>query len=206
MAEMYTHLVIYGDNHEEKTVVQVRLTLKQLKEMLGNEIVSVHSESQASTIETVKQQSNMPKHPEMVFVRNECKHIGVPIKDIVSLEANRSYCIIHLADGRSYQVTVPMKEVLDDLDSSLFKRIHRSFCVNLIHIKSIEATSILLDNKRNITIGRDYQDTLEKEFIFIGSRRRVKERHEEEMKTQAEEKDRVSTEKGRKNTQEQDGN
>lgn len=115
---------------------------------------------------------------EHVFVKIEWGHKRVCIHDIVFLEAQQNYCAIHLLKGNEkmrMMVTVPMCEVLEDLDPDLFVRIHRSFVVNIEHINVIAGYMVEMDNGKDINIGREYRNNLEDMFVFIGSRKRVKE-------------------------------
>lgn len=72
-------------------------------------------------------------------------------------------------------VTVPMCEVLEDLNPDLFVRIHRSYAVNIEHINIIAGYMVEMDNGKDINIGREYRNNLDDMFVFIGSRKRVKE-------------------------------
>lgn len=115
---------------------------------------------------------------EHVFVKIEWGHKRVCIHDIVFLEAQQNYCAIHLLKGnekKRMMVTVPMCEVLEDLDPDLFVRIHRLFVVNIEHINVIAGYMVEMDNGKDINIGREYRNNLEDMFVFIGSRKRVKE-------------------------------
>ena len=114
---------------------------------------------------------------EHVFVKNGWGHKRVCIHDIVYLEAQQNYCVIHLHHSNEksrMMVTVPMCEVLEDLNPNLFVRIHRSFAVNIEHINVIAGYMVEMDNGENINIGREYRNNLDDMFVFIGSRKRVK--------------------------------
>ena len=116
---------------------------------------------------------------EHVFVKIEWGHKRVCIHDIVYLEAQQNYCVIHLLKGNEksrMMVMVPMCEVLEDLNPDLFVRIHRSYAVNIEHINVIAGYMVQMDNGKDINIGREYRNNLEDMFVFIGSRKRVKEK------------------------------
>ena len=98
---------------------------------------------------------------EHVFVKIEWGHKRVCIHDIVFLEAQQNYCAIHLLKGNEKK--------------DLFVRIHRSFVVNIEHINVIAGYMVEMDNGKDINIGREYRNNLEDMFVFIGSRKRVKE-------------------------------
>ena len=115
---------------------------------------------------------------EHVFVKIEWGHKRVCIHDIVFLEAQQNYCAIHLLKGNEKMrmlVTVPICEVLEDLNPDLFVRIHRSFVVNIEHINVIAGYMVEMDNGKDINIGREYRNNLEDMLVFIGSRKRVKD-------------------------------
>lgn len=82
-----------------------------------------------------------------------------------------------MADGSKLTVTMPMNEVCEYFDPKLFKRVHRSFVVNLEHVDSYEGNMLVMDNGKVITIGRNYREQIAKEFICIGSRKRVRQKN-----------------------------
>lgn len=71
-------------------------------------------------------------------------------------------------------VSIPMVEVYEYLSPDIFKRIHRSFVVNMEHIDTYIGNMITLKSGKEITIGREYRDLVKSEFICIGSRKRVR--------------------------------
>ena len=101
------------------------------------------------------------------------------VKEISHLEAGRNYCDIYLADGTHLNVSMPMAEVHEYLPPDLFKCVNRSFVVNMEHIDTYIGNMLVLKNGKEITIGREYRETVAKEFTCIGSRKRVKEKNRE---------------------------
>ena len=59
----------------------------------------------------------------------------ISISDILHIEADRSYCCIHLAGGERLLVSKPLKEIEELLPLDLFFRCHSAFLVNLNYVK-----------------------------------------------------------------------
>lgn len=117
-------------------------------------------------------------YKEQVFVKVSDKSVRVNIHDIAFLEAQQNYCAIHLLNGNvksMIMVTVPMCEVMEDLNPDLFVRIHRSYVVNTEHVIAIAAYMVMMDNGKDLNIGREFRNNLDDMFVFIGTRKRVKE-------------------------------
>lgn len=109
---------------------------------------------------------------EHVFVRIEWGYKRVCIHDILYLEAQQDCCNIYLLKENKVSrimVTIPMCEVLEDLDPDYFMRIHRSYVVNLEHIDVIVDNMVRMDNGREFTISRGHKDSIDDLFVFIGS-------------------------------------
>lgn len=113
---------------------------------------------------------------DYVFIRKECGYKKIAVIDICYLEASRNYCDIYLVDNTHLNVCIPMVEVLEYLSPYLFKRIHRSFVVNMEHIDTYIGNMIVLKSGKEITIGREYREAVATEFTCIGSRKRVREK------------------------------
>ena len=51
-----------------------------------------------------------------------------------SNECLKDNCIIHMVDGKRYTQSCPMGDIEPELNPNMFKRIHRSFIVNIRYI------------------------------------------------------------------------
>ena len=131
------------------------------------------------TTETANDVQLCEKYSEYVFVRKGYGHKKVAVRDIAYLEADRNYCRIHLSDGECLNVSIPMVEVYEYLSPDVFKRIHRSFIVNLEHVDTYIGNMITLKCNKEITIGREYRETVKNEFVCIGSRKRIREQRKQ---------------------------
>ena len=98
----------------------------------------------------------------------------VPLDSIVYIEAERSYCNIHvLRDGaeKVYTQSCPLKHIEIILANRGFVRIHRSFMVNMRYVQGIIGRNLSLPIKQDLVpIGREYADEFMDSLIVLGKR------------------------------------
>jgi two-component system, LytTR family, response regulator len=97
------------------------------------------------------------KQSEKILVLNKYSGENLAYPQIVSIEADSNYVIIHTTESRKITISKTLKEMEDILcDSSYyFLRVHKSFIVNTQHIKQIhkkDALTLLLQNDQIIEI------------------------------------------------------
>lgn len=87
------------------------------------------------------------------------KHRGHSIKvdEILYLEASDNYTIIYLQNGKRFIGSKALKHYEDLLNKKGFARIHRSFLVQLKHIKEYERRYRLVHLKGSITLPVSYR-------------------------------------------------
>jgi two-component system LytT family response regulator len=64
----------------------------------------------------------------------------IEVDDIVSLQADSNYTIIHMKDMQKLVISKTLKDFEDLLDENQFVRIHKSYIVNLTYIKEYTTT------------------------------------------------------------------
>jgi two-component system LytT family response regulator len=105
------------------------------------------------------------------FKATNIRKIGLPISngvlfiefdDIIMLEADRMYTKVFTQNDGDVLVSKPMKFFIDILkDSTEFYRPHRSYLINLKHIKQYvnqDGGYIVMDNQQSVGISRDKKD------------------------------------------------
>lgn len=79
-----------------------------------------------------------PNEPlKRLFVRDKQRIVPLAIEEIIWLEADDDYTIIH-TQNKNYLVSITLKEFTQILDPTKFFRVHRSAIINLEQIKEIE--------------------------------------------------------------------
>ncbi|WP_158682646.1 LytR/AlgR family response regulator transcription factor [Idiomarina sp. OT37-5b] len=97
-------------------------------------------------------------------VRSVGKIELVPLEEIRWIKGAANYAEIHAQNGK-YMHRETLHNLTQQLDPSMFLRIHRSAIVNLNHIKEISSelgrfSLVTLRDGTELKIGNGYRDTL----------------------------------------------
>jgi len=79
------------------------------------------------------------------------------LEEIIYCEAERSYTIFHLEGNKSVMVSKPLLEYDQILQETSFLRIHKSFLINLHHVKEYqrgEGGIVIMSNDAEIEVSR----------------------------------------------------
>lgn len=104
-------------------------------------------------------------YPPRIFVETPGRLRSLDVQDILYLKAEKDYTRIHIA-GQSYLGSQGISVLEKRLDPQRFLRVHRSYIVNIYHIKEvyrdISKTFLVLDDQTEIAVGRSYLEDLKK--------------------------------------------
>ena len=89
--------------------------------------------------------------------------VGLRSDTILYVEVMAHYLIYHTADAE-YKVRASMKEHEDALKGYHFARCHKSYLINLKHLKSINASEAVV-GEYSIPLGRAYKDSLLTDYM-----------------------------------------
>jgi two-component system LytT family response regulator len=110
-----------------------------------------------------------PEQEKKILVLNKKKLEHVILKDILYLQAENNYTTIFIKNQDRIVVSKTLKdfeEILCEEDDSSFVRIHKTYIVNVYHVKSIdrgdECMAVLPDNTRLEVSRRKKQPLMEK--------------------------------------------
>jgi DNA-binding LytR/AlgR family response regulator len=99
---------------------------------------------------------------DFIFVKADKKLVKLNYADILYIEGLKDYVIIRTDKGRVITLQT-MKSLDDKLPSSIFKRIHRSYILNLGKMDAVVGNMVELKEKgqtKHIPIGKNYRDDL----------------------------------------------
>lgn len=103
------------------------------------------------------------QNEESIVVRSEYKAIKIALNDIAYIEGMEDYIKIHLLSSRHPVMTLmSLKGILEILPENAFNRIHRSYIVPSLQVKSIQNKKVKLLSGAELPVSDSYVDFIEK--------------------------------------------
>lgn len=130
-----------------------------------------NKENLFATIELAMGQHTLKKQPaataaKQVFVKNGNQSISVSPAEITHLEAANKYVTIYLNSSKKHLVRGSLNEVMDQLQLHSLVQVHKSFVINLQHVKAVKYDELLI-NGNVIPVGRTYREELKKKLVMM---------------------------------------
>lgn len=113
-------------------------------------------------LERYNDKKNSEKHDDEIFIKKRSSLFRIKYDDILFIEALENYIKISTYHV-SYTIHFTLKAIYEKLPESRFKRIHRSYIVNIHKINFIEDNNIIMhteEEEKIIPIGKSYKDKL----------------------------------------------
>ena len=105
-----------------------------------------------------------------VFTENRNK-IRLFCEDILYFECQAHYIHIHTKD-KVHKICKTMAELYESIDKTMFIQVHKSFVINLNHIREIKETELVLyDADKVIPISRTFKKQVATAFINFKERK-----------------------------------
>jgi len=100
---------------------------------------------------------------ESIVVRSEYKMVKIALHDIEYIEGMEDYIKIHLKSDRHPVLTLmSLKGILEILPQNQFSRIHRSYIVPDILVKSIQNKKVRLNTDKELPVSDSYLGFIER--------------------------------------------
>lgn len=92
-----------------------------------------------------------------IFIRADFSLVKIPLSDILYIEGLADYLKIYIKDRKTVVARMPMKDIMEKLQSDDFIRVHRSFILPFSKIEAVRGTTIYIGDKE-FPIGKTYVD------------------------------------------------
>jgi len=95
---------------------------------------------------------------DFMFVRAEYENIKLNFADILFIEGLKDYVKIYTTDNKYTLTLISLIKLENLLASKGFARIHRSYIINIKHVKSIQKNKVIITEKR-LPISESYKSS-----------------------------------------------
>jgi len=122
-------------------------------------------------VHSPKEEPALLPSDDTIFFKTDYKIVRVEMGKIVYVEGMSEYLKIHVEGVESpYVVLLSMKKLEDTLPSEKFRRIHKSYIINLSKIVEVSKNRVLLSTGESLPIGDTYRDAFNEylESKFLG--------------------------------------
>ncbi|MBW4359594.1 LytR/AlgR family response regulator transcription factor [Flavobacterium taihuense] len=93
---------------------------------------------------------------DFMFVRAEYENVKLNFADILFIEGLKDYVKIYTTDNKYTLTLISLIKLENLLSTKGFARVHRSYIINIKHVKSIQKNKVLIAEKR-IPISESYK-------------------------------------------------
>ncbi|MDA3952006.1 MAG: LytTR family DNA-binding domain-containing protein [Bacteroidales bacterium] len=110
------------------------------------------------------------KEIDEIFIKKNSALVQLKYTDILWVEALENYVIVNSYDEK-FTIHFTMKSIESQLPVNQFKRVHRSYIVNVKKINRIEDNSVFIksdDGIKSIPIGKAYKERFMKDINLMG--------------------------------------
>lgn len=111
----------------------------------------------AAAVQSISENASPESEQDFMFVRAEYENIKMNFSDILFIEGLKDYVKIYTTDNKFILTLISLIKLENLLSSKGFSRIHRSYIINIKHVKSIQKNKVLISDKR-IPISESYKN------------------------------------------------
>lgn len=94
------------------------------------------------------------------FIKENNNYNKLNIHDITHIESMGDFSKIHTVGQKKFVVLVSLKNIEKQLSAKIFRRVHRQFIVNLLHVNTLNNVEIVLLEKIAIPVSTSYRQNL----------------------------------------------
>lgn len=127
------------------------------------------SNNESGNVEALKEEkipdSEVLPMKDSLFLKKDSHFERVAYKDILWLEAESNYTVVHTQHGK-YVYSVVLRKMEEKLPNSLFMRVHRSYVVNLTVVSGFTGNMLHIKDQK-IPVSKQYQKLVFAHFEII---------------------------------------
>ena len=95
---------------------------------------------------------------DFLYLKVDYRYVRVSLEDIIYIEGMNEYLKVHLVKGDPLLTHTTFRLMNDSLPSH-FLQVHRSYVVNMHHVKEVERTVVMLSDGTRISVSDSNRET-----------------------------------------------
>jgi len=125
--------------------------------------------SQERFLRTVTKISRLTRHQPIVpsssfFIRTDAQYVRLCYHQVLFVEALKDFSKVHTTDKRTHLTLVNLKNLEEQLPSTIFLRTHRSYLINTEHILSISNLEVRV-GEYILPLGQTYREQVTEQLV-----------------------------------------
>lgn len=117
----------------------------------------------APCLDIAYKQYTLSHNEFFILTEGGCRH-AIRHAEILYFEAQSPYVSIFQQNGSEIKLRYRFADIIPKLPQELFIPCHRSYVVNLIHIRGLKRTELLLSNEKILPVSKPYVALLNRAF------------------------------------------
>lgn len=106
------------------------------------------------------------EYTQVIVIKEKGREYRVPVKDILFIRSEGNYLILQ-TKLRHYLLRMTLNMVETELDPAVFARVHRSYMVNMTHVRNARYSGnnefmFTMSNGQHVLSGRSYKEQIAK--------------------------------------------
>ncbi|GLB49035.1 LytR/AlgR family response regulator transcription factor [Neptunitalea lumnitzerae] len=123
----------------------------------AKEIMNFKNNQIPSIMNTFPAYGSVKDEPKLIFLRSDYENVKVNVNDIKYVQGLKDYLKVTLESTHKSIITLSnFKDISEKLPKHNFIRIHKSYMVNINHIKSVQKSRVVIGEEK-IPIGDSYK-------------------------------------------------
>lgn len=97
---------------------------------------------------------------DSLFVRSDYKFFHIRTAELLYVKGLSDYLILYMGGSQGKVITYATLTSLSDLLPPCFIQVHRSWIINMKHVKNISRNRVIMDDDAEIPVGDTFKDAL----------------------------------------------
>ncbi|SFU50288.1 two component transcriptional regulator, LytTR family [Pustulibacterium marinum] len=124
----------------------------------AKEIMNFKNNQITSLMNTFPAFGSTTEEPKLIFLKSDYENVRVDVNDIKYVQGLKDYLKVNLESTRKSIITLSnFKDISEKLPKHNFVRIHKSYLVNIHHIKSVQKSRVVIGEEK-IPIGESFRN------------------------------------------------